>query len=806
MKNIRKHILMIAAISSVCIGTSLNANASVYNNKSMELKQPDNSSVEVKVTGDEYYTSIESIDGYTLCRNDEGWICYADKDGDSLKASDEVYNGENYKDNRPFYKKIFSDVKNRSKHLSNSSRKVEEEITENREELNAKESEENEKEIFNKYALKAQTNSYSKEEINGLTILIDFPDVKSSVTREEIDSFINEKGYTGFNNNGSVRDYFYDISGGNVEYSNTVTEFYTAKHEKSYYDNVNSTDYGKALELVREALNGLRRSGFDFSTLSVDENGEPRAVNILYAGDPDAGWANGLWPHQGYIPEGFYSGGVNIHKYQLSNIGTELSLDTMCHEDCHLLFGFPDLYDGINGSGGCGTYTIMSYISDIKNPAPPDPYCRSIIAGWNNAIDLNSINNSKIEADSSEAGTHSVYKWTNTSNPREYYLIENLERKGRYVTIPDFGLMIWHIDETGDNSRPEGTTYSHYQVSVVQADGRKEIEQSYNNGALGDLFYGGYKDSFNYSTSPSSKWWNNSDSGLNISNISAKGDIMTFIVGNPSYVEEGGQVEQPEKPAVQDSIIDETNYYFYKSSPENMIIRVNLNGNDVSSIKLDNKILVKGVDYNVVKNTSWGEVISIEQSYLTNLSEGAKKLKVKFTAGISAILNLNIVGETVEEPSHEEVSGNFEVSANSLNTSGNTLNTPLTIKAIGNKSYDLSKLKVRYYFTAEGDADETVWIDSAAISYDRAPWYLSINSKMNGKVYRMNNIKANADHYVEYTFSANDVLDNGASLYIGARIAKNDWSSFNFLNDYSYNNPSGVVIYYNGEIVNGVEP
>lgn len=530
MKNLRKYILMMAAVSSICVGTSLKADAAAYYKKTMELKQPDDSTVKVKVTGDEYYSSIESIDGYTLCRNDEGWICYADKDGDDLSPSEEVYTGDSYKDNRPLWQKIFKNSSDRVKHLSASNETIEKEREKNKEELNAAKSEESESITFNNYANKAKSSSVEK--INGLTLLIDFPDVKSDVSKDEISDFVNKEGYNGFSNNGSVRDYFNDISGGAVDYTNTVTEFYTAKHEKSYYDNVNSTDYGKALELVREALNWLRSSGFDFSTLSVDENGEPRAVNILYAGNADAGWSNGLWPHQGYIPEGFYSNGVNIHRYELSNIGTDLSLDTMCHEDGHLLFGFPDLYDYSNASGGCGTYSIMSYISDVKNPAPPDPYCRNIITGWNTTVDLNSINNSKIEADSSDNGTQKVYKWSNSANPKEYYLIENLERKGRYRSIPDDGLIIWHIDENGENSRYEGTAYRHYQVAVVQADNKREIEKNINSGGAGDLFYAGYKDTFNYSTSPSSKWWNDTDSGLNISNISAKGNIMTFVAGN----------------------------------------------------------------------------------------------------------------------------------------------------------------------------------------------------------------------------------------------------------------------------------
>lgn len=163
------------------------------------------------------------------------------------------------------------------------------------------------------------------------------------------------------------------------------------------------------------------------------------------------------------------------------------------------------------------------------------------------------------------------------------------------------------------------------------------------------------------------------------------------------------------------------------------------------------------------------------------------------------------IEEKPDTPS-EEVKGNFEVSTNGSAASGNTLNTALTIKALGNKIYDLSKLKVRYYFTSEGDMGENVWIDSASVSYSRAPWYVSVNSEINGQIYKMPSAKSKADHYVEFTFDSKEILDSSASLYIGARIAKEDWSSFDFTNDYSYKNAGGIVIYYDGEIVNGVEP
>jgi hypothetical protein len=46
-----------------------------------EFTQPDGSRVSVRLFGDEFYIRAESLDGYTLVRDEEtGWICYAELD------------------------------------------------------------------------------------------------------------------------------------------------------------------------------------------------------------------------------------------------------------------------------------------------------------------------------------------------------------------------------------------------------------------------------------------------------------------------------------------------------------------------------------------------------------------------------------------------------------------------------------------------------------------------------------------------------------------------------------------------------
>jgi hypothetical protein len=70
-------LFMSAILISLCIASI--AFAAPYSGMQMSLKQPDGTSVSVKMYGDEFYARMESLDGYSLIRDDKTqWICYAD--------------------------------------------------------------------------------------------------------------------------------------------------------------------------------------------------------------------------------------------------------------------------------------------------------------------------------------------------------------------------------------------------------------------------------------------------------------------------------------------------------------------------------------------------------------------------------------------------------------------------------------------------------------------------------------------------------------------------------------------------------
>lgn len=550
MKRVKQILMSAVLTTAVCCIFTTGANAAPCKDKLFEAKQPDGSKVQVKVTGDEYYQQVESLDGYTLCTDKAGWICYAklNEDQSELISTGEIYKGKNNtktmdsaakagtNSNATKHLKISKKAKEEKKNIVKKSLKVDDSTNEAN--LDAKNSFMyanglTNTEVSNGLLESKISNGFlaantlvSQENVKGLTILIDFPDVKSSISKEEINNFFNLQGYTGFGNNGSIRDYFYDVSGGKLLYTNSVIGFYTAKYPKAYYDDIYASagDYSKAVELATEAANWARATGFDFSTLTEDQYGYAKAVNILYAGNADSPWGKGIWPHQGELRN---TG--EIRRYEMSNIGSDLAIDTICHENGHLICNYPDLYDYDGDSQGTGGYSLMSGTSNPKNPAPPDPYCRNIISGWNTTTDLNTYNNgSIITALSNGNANQQIYKWAG-NNSEEYYLVENIKKVGRYANVPDEGLAVWHVDQSGDNSYNDMRADRHYLVSLVQADGKFDMEYNRNGGYDGDLFHGGYNTAINDTSMPNSKWWNGTASGLDISKISNLGSTMTFV-------------------------------------------------------------------------------------------------------------------------------------------------------------------------------------------------------------------------------------------------------------------------------------
>lgn len=356
----------------------------------------------------------------------------------------------------------------------------------------------------------------------GLCLLIDFPDIRGTITQAEVSDFCNKQGYSGFGNNGSMRDYFFDVSDGKLTYTNIVAPWYTARNPRPYYTDETVRQPIRARELILEALAFHKSKGFDFSGLTADDQEYVYATNVFYAGVRTNNWSKGLWPHAYHLQSPVQlAPGKFANDYQVTDMPPEITLGTFCHENGHMICDFPDLYDYGRESRGIGSYCLMCAGGNAnpRNPTRVGAYLRHA-AGWSSSVtDITPGGQVTLAANKNEFALL-------RKNATEYFIIENRERVGRDVGLPDVGLAIWKVDETGNNSNEAMTPTSHYECSLMQADGRNDLERGVNNGDTGDLFAQG--GSFSGTTNPSSKWWDGTSSGLKISNVSAPGPSITF--------------------------------------------------------------------------------------------------------------------------------------------------------------------------------------------------------------------------------------------------------------------------------------
>lgn len=359
----------------------------------------------------------------------------------------------------------------------------------------------------------------------GLTILVNFQDVTSTVTQANVDEMLNGTNYTQNGNICSAREYFARVSTGKLSYTNVVVGPYTLSRNREFYvDNL----------LVEEALtlavaNGLNLKQFDSKNQNIVD-----ALNIMYAGQTQ--YRGDLWPHNWHID--LRVGTMRTDLYLLTSLGrtvNDLSIGTFCHENGHLLCRFPDMYDYGERDGdsvksaGIGAYCLMGSGNHNGNGRSPSPVCAYLrdLAGWcDNEIDLNAA----AAAEAKHGDYNTVMKYR-TSRDFEYFLVENRSRMDLDRALPASGLAVYHCDTLGSNEWQQGTAAKHYQCALLQADGRRDLELDANQGDGEDLFGAVQGIALSAASAPSSREWDGRESGLVISDIAAPADKITFSIG-----------------------------------------------------------------------------------------------------------------------------------------------------------------------------------------------------------------------------------------------------------------------------------
>jgi hypothetical protein len=256
----------------------------------------------------------------------------------------------------------------------------------------------------------------------------------------------------------------------------------------------------------------------------------------MYAGTTHCGWAKGMWPgggglyrweHNTPVPLWVSSSGVALNRGQFIGTSSRPLIGGFCHESGHSVCHWPDLYDYDYDSEGIGRYCLMANFASSLNPVEPCAYLK-YSAGWGTVTTLTAPEQGLVVPTSS---TNTMFKYEHPFLSNEYFLIENRQQVDRDAQIRDNGLAVWHIDTNGSNSWNQMLPDRHFLVTLVQADGRWDMEMNVNEGDSTDLYGAPMATELTSTTNPSSTWWDGSQSGLWIENISESRPSMTFDVG-----------------------------------------------------------------------------------------------------------------------------------------------------------------------------------------------------------------------------------------------------------------------------------
>lgn len=375
-----------------------------------------------------------------------------------------------------------------------------------------------------------QTQSHyaaPKGKIYSLTLLVDFSDKPAPVTVSDVEDWLNKEGFNKDGCNGSVRDYYLDVSNGQLDLTNEVYGWYRAKHPKSWYENLQG--YTGSDSLMKEVFNYFDPL-VDFSRYDNDKDGTTEAINIVYAGAGET-WGQGLWPHSGWSNE--RRDGVKLTHHQMTDMPGKFSIYVFVHESGHMIFGWPDLY-------WYGDYCTMGNRAHDLNPVAINDFFRAD-QGWIPFVDVTSDDISNTTSLETTKPNEVCYRYKNPARPDKEGLVWSYVRNtGRNQVLKGSGLLMQHYDFSIEgNSASDKLGLRIVHASAAGKSNDNVTDQWPNPGSTANTFFkSGTYSEFSDDKYPAIRWYNGSKTGLKITDIGTPGESLTFCLGEKCTAQE----------------------------------------------------------------------------------------------------------------------------------------------------------------------------------------------------------------------------------------------------------------------------
>ncbi len=498
------------------------------------LTQPDGTEFQARMSVDRTGGHEETMDGYTIIEDEEGWWTYAVKGEDGILAPTFDRVGEVGVESRL----------TQPKHLANDPPPG----------LRDRD--------FDRGTRAPPWNGTFK----ALAIMLNFTnkDFVGGHDQSYFHQMLNDTA------GDSMRTYYQEVSYGMFDVEVDVVGPFQSSHTMEWYgedgtgrDNANGPIY----EMAREAVE-LADPSVNFSKYDADSDGDVDALFIIHAGDGQEGTPGNtdlIWSHQSaIIPWKMTDEGVWARVYTTEPDDGKIGV--FAHEFGHVL-GLPDLYDRDGSSYGIGDWGIMAGGSWNGGGNTPAHFCAwsKMKLGWVEPIIVTSdLSLTQIETPPVENNSI-VYKiWAHdpSQNTDEYFLIENRQKIGFDSALPGDGILIWHID---DSVTTQNDNESHYLVDLEEATATQHLEEKLNQGNDNDPWKNTVT-GFRNITDPNSSSYNGSDTYAwvwNISTIAPDGNMslgFNEIYSGPTGIYLSDPITNMTIDTAYDFIINDTGF------------------------------------------------------------------------------------------------------------------------------------------------------------------------------------------------------------------------------------------------------
>lgn len=476
---------------------ALSASAVPARRGTINVQQPDGTTVSVVLMGDEAYHYYQTLDGMPLLQTNDGAYVYATIAQNQLTPTNLLaHNADMRGAKEVAFVSANSQLKDGAAAIFTTATR----------DLNSLRLTDQAKRI-NKARAKHGDNPPVYRmgeprdplvgEKHGLVILVNFKDIKMQDKHGQTlwNDYLNKEGYNGDGGpQGSVRDYFLSQSYNQFDLKFDVVGPVNLSRDAEYYGTnkqAGAGQDGKAGHMVAEAVYLADDLGVDFTKYDWDKDGEVDQIVIVYAGygenDGAPSWT--IWPHEYWIYWSSWGSqitdidGVTIDKYACSpeltgNSGTSLSgIGVLCHEFGHCL-GLPDFYATVqNGQSGMQTWDPMDYGSyngtSSNRSDVPSGYTtyERMYCGWLTPTVLDkpsAVNGMRALTEAPDA--YIIY---NDAHKDEYYTFENRQKTSWDSCQPGggHGMLVTHVDFSLTDWNGNGVNrIDHMGMQVVPAD------------------------------------------------------------------------------------------------------------------------------------------------------------------------------------------------------------------------------------------------------------------------------------------------------------------------------------------------